>query len=150
MRNCVLRALRWLRRYGVGFVAPQTAIRKYPFGQPGGENGYRLFPDKIEDDPLVFFHGTAAANLGSIVGEGFKIQGTLPSVSFGRTSELPLRYACEARSTASPEGCVIAVRFKSIEKTEITSEAFGIHVYKFDPQPEVIGYCIVPQDYLFR
>jgi hypothetical protein len=126
------------------------SIRKYSFGQPSDENGYRLFPDELEDDPLVFFHGAAMANLESIVNEGFKIQGALPSVSFGRTSALPLRYACEARSAGSPEGCVIAVRFKSIEKPEIKSEAFGIHVYRFDPQPEVIGYSIVPADYVFR
>ena len=124
-------------------------IKKYPFGKPNDESGYRLFPGDIENDELVFFHGTAAANLEPIVNEGFNIEGNLPSVSFARSSGLSLRYACEARSAASPDGCVIAVRFASIDKPEIKSELFGIHVYKFDPQPKVIGYCIVPTGYVF-
>lgn len=135
---------------GLPRMARIDSIKKYPFGQPSDDNGYRLFPDEIEDDGLVFFHGTAEANLESIVNDGFKIEGALPSVSFGRTSALPLKYACEARSAASPNGCVIAVLFQSVKKPEITSEAFGLHVYRFDPQPEVIGYCIVPVDYVFR
>jgi hypothetical protein len=32
----------------------------------------------------------------------------------------------------------------------ITREGFGLQVYTFDPQPVVIGYCIVPADYVFR
>ncbi|HZL67370.1 MAG TPA: hypothetical protein VFC29_08570 [Candidatus Limnocylindrales bacterium] len=126
------------------------SIKQYPFGRANAENDYRLFPDELEDDEQVFFHGTAEANLESIVGGGFKIQGALPSVSFAKTSAVPLRYACEARSPASPNGCVIAVRFGSVDRPGIARESFGLHVYTFDPQPVVIGYCIVPADYVFR
>ena len=44
-------------------MARIDSIEKYPFGQPCDDNGYRLFPDEIEDDGLVFFHGTAEADL---------------------------------------------------------------------------------------
>jgi putative SOS response-associated peptidase YedK len=29
-------------------------------------------------------------------------------------------------------------------------ESFGLHVDRFDPQPEIVGYCIVPADYDHR
>ena len=122
---------------------------KYSFGLANEENGYRLFPAVLEDDEHVFFHGTAEVNLESIIGGGFKIQGALASVSFAKNSALPLRYACDARSTASPNGCVLAVRFECLDKPEIKREHFGLHVYKFDPQPVVIGYCVVPASYKF-
>jgi hypothetical protein len=83
------------------------------------------------------------------VNDGFKIQGSLPSVSFAKTSALPLKYASETRSTTSPNGCVIAVRFQTLDRPGIKREHFGLHVYKFDPQPAVIGYCVIPADYVF-
>ena len=113
-------------------------------------NEYRLFPDEIEDDAHIFFHGTAATNLESILKDGFKIPDTLPSVSFARQSSLPLRYACAARSQASPKGCVLAVQFDDVHRPGIKSESFGIHVYSFDEQPRVLGYCFVPEDYKFN
>jgi hypothetical protein len=29
-------------------------------------------------------------------------------------------------------------------------EPFGICVDRFDPQPEIVGYCIVPAEYVHR
>jgi hypothetical protein len=98
------------------------SITKYPFGETNEENGYRLFPDELENDELVFFHGTAESNLESIVNDGFKIQGSLPSVSFAETSALAWKYASEARSTTSPNGCVIAVRFQTLDRPGIKRE----------------------------
>jgi hypothetical protein len=125
-------------------------IKKYPFQGANEEGGYCLFPDELENDEHVFFHGTAEANLPSIIDNGFRIAGSLPSVSFARTSALALRYACAARTGSSPNGCVLAVRFDSLDNVRCTEESFGIHVYRFDQQPIVIGYCVVPAAYVFR
>lgn len=120
----------------------------YSFLGASAENGYCLFPDYLENDELVAFHGTAEANLSSILANGFT-RGCLPSVSFAKSSSLALRYACEARTEASPNGCVLAVRFGLLNRPGIAVEHSVIHVYKLDEQPAVIGYCVVPADYQF-
>ena len=127
-----------------------TPVEEFPFLGASDANGYRVFPAELENDELVFFHGTADGHRRSIIDNGFKVIGSLPSVSFASSSSLALRYACEARNAASPDGCIIAVRFASIDKPGIKSESFGIHVYKFDEQPEIVGYCIIPAAYVFR
>ncbi len=121
----------------------------YPFPRAIGENGYRLFPDLLENDEFVAFHGTAEANLSSIIGNGFIFAGSLQSLSFAKTSALALGYACRARREASPNGCVLAVRFGLLDRPGIVVETSVIHVYKLDEQPQVIGYCVVPADYRF-
>jgi|ERR1017187_606610 hypothetical protein len=131
-------------------MGQSASIKEYAFHGADEERGYRLFPNELENDEHVFFHGTAEANLRSIIANGFRIPDGLKSISFARDSSVPLKYACDARTTASPNGCVLAVRFESLDKPEIVHEQFGIHVYKFDPPPVVIGYCIVPADYMFR
>ncbi len=135
-----------------GFAASEwlPSIKKYPFPWPNDERGYRLFPDELENDPLVAFHGTVRANLESIIDKGFAFAGSLQSLSFAKDSALPLSYACKARSSESPEGCVIAVRFRPpIPRPGVGVETSVIHVYKLDEQPKVIGYCVVPADYKF-
>lgn len=123
-------------------------IPEYPFGSPGEHNGYRLFPDKMEHDPEVFFHGTDRRFLQSIADGGFRLP--LPdkaqSVSFARTSALALGYA----SGLGADGVVIAVRFDADNRSARDEQAFGLHVYRFDPQPEIIGYCIVSATYVHR
>jgi hypothetical protein len=126
------------------------SIKEYLFQGANEDSGYRLFPDELENDDHVFFHGTAAGNLQSIIATGFKIAGSLPSISFARSCSLALSYACSARTEASPNGCILAVRFSCLGKPYIVSESFGIHVYNLDQQPALIGYCIVPADYVFR
>jgi hypothetical protein len=132
---------------------PQTADPfDHPFEPPSEHRDYAVFADEFEKDPTVFFHGTGRNVLQAIREEGF----TAPpppkaqSVSFSRTSGLALGYACGKRSEASPEGVVIAVRFRSDDRSATRSEPFGIYVDRFDPQPEIIGYCIVPANYVFR
>lgn len=129
-----------------------TIPKEYLFNKPSEANEYRLFPDELENDDEIFFHGTAAENLASILKDGFKISkilGTLPSLSFAKNSSLALRYACEKRTDASTKGCVIAVRFDQIDKSRIRVEPFGLHVYDFQEQPVIVGYCIIPEDYKF-
>ena len=120
---------------------------EYPFPADPEASGYRVFPDDVEDDPHIFFHGTAESRLESILKDGFTIPGPLPSLSLARDSSLSLRYASEARSAKSPKGVVIAVRMDDVNRPGIVSEAFGLHLYTLEPQPVIVGYCIVPPDY---
>src|ERR1700716_4547863 len=46
-------------------------IREYSFSSPGEHTGYRVFPDELEQEPEVFFHGTDRRFLKSIVADGF-------------------------------------------------------------------------------
>jgi hypothetical protein len=120
---------------------------EYPFQGASEQTHYRVFPDKLEDDELIAFHGTAETNLKPIIDGGFSFVGTLQSLSFARNSSLALKYACDARTGASPNGCILAVRFPSLEK--VVAESAVIHVYKLDLQPKIIGYCIIPASYRF-
>jgi hypothetical protein len=124
--------------------------KEFQFANPTDETGYRCFPQEMEDDQLIFFHGTAASNLRPILAEGFRPVRALTSISFARTSDLALRYACESRTAVSPEGCIIMVRFSNVEQSGITAEQFGVHVHDLSMIPEIIGYCIVPAAYVFR
>jgi hypothetical protein len=130
---------------------PQTAeALEHPFGKPGEHNDYAVFTEKFENDPDVFFHGTGRNVLQAIRAEGFRapLPPKAQSVSFSRTSDLALGYACSKRCEASPEGVVIAVRFGPDNRSEVRGEPFGLHVDRFDPQPEIVGYCIVPATYV--
>jgi hypothetical protein len=127
----------------------QTSPIEYPFLGASESNGYRVFPNELENDPLVAFHGTARMHLPSILDHGFAFMRTLVSLSFAKGSPLALKYACEARTSHSPDGCILAVRFDSLERPGIVVEHSIIHVYKLDEQPVVIGYCVIPTDYQF-
>lgn len=59
-------------------------------------------------------------------------------------------YSSGKRSDASPNGVVIAMRFAADNRSLRRKEAFGLHVDGFDPQPEIVGYCIVPVGYEHR
>ena len=129
-----------------------VAIREYTMGTPGEHNNYRLFPAEWDTDPEIFFHGTEDRVRQAIFDEGFSLPSPdkAQSVSFSRTCNLALSYACGKRSEASPDGVVIAVRFGADNKSVKAEESFGLHVTRFDPQPEIIGYCTVPNAYSYR
>jgi len=122
---------------------------KYPFPKDPENSGYRLFPDQVENDEHVFFHGTAACNLRSILDNGFSIPKPpkAPSVSFAKSSALSLKYASDSRTKESPEGCVIAVRYPKLDRRGIRVEVSILYDDTCDPQPDIIGYCIVPACY---
>jgi hypothetical protein len=127
-----------------------SAPTEHPFILPGNDDCYCLFPDELESDPLVLFHGTAAKNLQSILSDGFQPQKALASSSFANKSSFSLKYACEARSEESPKGVVIAARFETISIRGIRQEPFGVHLDDHRTQPTIVSYCIVPAEYLFR
>ena len=121
---------------------------EYTFGSPGEHNGYQLFPDEMERDPEIFFHGTDRRFLQPIVDGGFHLPtpDKAQSVSFARNSALALGYA----SGLGSNGVVIAVRFDADNRSARDEQAFGLHIYRFDPQPKITGYCIVPAAYVHR
>lgn len=126
-------------------------MREYDFPWPNEIKGYSLFPEELESDPLVLFHGTPERNLVSIIDEGFKACSNLPSVSYAKNSIGSLHHVCAVRrlvyGETSENHVVIAVKFDSLQKPGIVVNNIDIHVYKDDIQPEIIGYCIVPQSY---
>ena len=122
---------------------------EYAFPTNPQDSNYRLFPLNLEEDPLVYFHGTAETSLSSILKQGFQFKCTLRSISFAKTSALPLRYACEKRSESSPNGCVIAVRYCEENLSKVVLEGEFLTDFILDPQPTIIGFCVVPARYQF-
>ncbi len=118
---------------------------EYPFPADPEATGYRIFPPELEDDEHIFFHGTADAYRNSILAGGFRIPAPplAPSVSFAKTSSLPLRYASEARTEASPAGCIFAVRYADLSRKGLNVEVSMIHDYTLAsarPHPPAI-FC---------
>ena len=126
-------------------------LTEYPF--PDKDNleasRYRLFPEDLEADDNVVFHGTSRANAVQICSNEFISGESLDSVSFFEKSSIALGYACKRRSSESPDGCVLAVRYDSLEREGIRLGGGILHDDTLNPQPEIIGYCIVPKSYLF-
>jgi hypothetical protein len=127
----------------------QSKPAEYPFHGAAEEREYCVFSDELENDPLIAFHGTALTNLNPILENGFAFIRDLQSLSFAKRSSLALKYASEARTPDSPDGCILVVRFKSLEVSGIAVEHSIIHVHMLDEQPTVIGFCIIPSNYRF-
>jgi len=123
-------------------------VTKYPFILPTEGNQYCTFPAALEADGHIFFHGTLDATRPQILAQGFVPRLPLVTVSYSRTSGLALEYACRHRSLDSPDGCIFAVRFDEPNRPGIEHQNFGVHVYNI--QPAIIGYCIIPGNYVHR
>lgn len=110
-----------------------------------------MFEDDLEDDPLVFFHGTALSNLEGIAAEGFRIPDKsantgLASVSFAKKSGAALAHVLRRREDQPGVYCIIAVRYQTIERAGIKENVSDIHDYTLEPPPELVGYCKVPDE----
>ena len=59
-------------------------IKEYEFQALGEENNYQQFPDEIETNNHILFHGTAEVNFENIKKQGFQLKadGELSSISF--------------------------------------------------------------------
>ncbi|MBL1418911.1 MAG: hypothetical protein COC24_000220 [Alphaproteobacteria bacterium] len=134
----------------------ETKIKEYEFKLPNKDNEdcYQLFPEELENDPLVLFHGTETSNLQSILKKGFlpaneldDIKTTLNSVSYAKNSNDCLMYVCSNKSHQSTKKCVIAVRFKNLNCVGIRNNNSDIYVDDVSIQPEIIGVCFIPIDY---
>lgn len=124
-------------------------IQEYSFCSPSEQNGYLLFPHSMESNELIGFHGTSESAASRILTEGFMFAGDLKSLSFAKSSALALKYACEKRTKSSPRGCVVAVRFETLNKPSVDNEWSIIVVRDLSDQPEVVGICYVPAEYQF-
>jgi hypothetical protein len=127
-------------------------IKKFEFPKPLPAQSSRVFPEALETDEHVFFHGTLAVNLDKIVAEGFKPaksleSGDLTSVSFSKQSPMALSFLCQKQSTDSQDGAIIAVRYERLDFCHIKVNLSDMQDYRLDPPPEIIGYCIVPSEY---
>jgi hypothetical protein len=109
----------------------------------------QVFPSALERDASVFFHGTSEEAFRAILAGGFRPTKQLASISFVKESPLALRYACEARSSMSPNGVVIAARFQSTDTPGIRVENSILYLYDMSKQPSIVGYCIIPASYRF-
>lgn len=123
-------------------------LKEYEFPWPNEKRGYKLFPEELENDTCVLFHGTVEQNLQQIIDDGFKSFPPLESVSYAKFSSYSLGHICQNQSNGTREkGVVFAVRFESLGLPEIVENDSDIHVYKDEIQPEIIGICRVPKDY---
>lgn len=128
---------------------------EYPLPDNLPERHYRVFPSDLEDDPLVLFHGTARKNLDPILAEGFRLPdpksgNPLISISFAKCSRESLALVMDRRWDEPEEYCIIAVRYLTLKRDGITENRLDIHDYVLDPQPEILGYCIIPASYVHR
>jgi hypothetical protein len=110
---------------------------------PTEANGFCMFAEELETDPLVFFHATPLPNRSSIITSGFQSAaslgvGELQSVSYAKKSS-----ACLAHldCNVSEDYAVFAVRFQSLDRVAINQS--DIHVYDQSIQPQILGYCVL-------
>lgn len=116
---------------------------------PSEINSYCVFEAAWEDDPLILFHMTAATNLNGILENGFLSAealgiGELTSVSYAKKSS-----GCFSNlgSIVNIDQVVIAVKFESLNEQGIVNNPSDIHVYDRNIQPEILGYCNLPQGF---
>ena len=130
----------------------KMSLCEYEFPSSPAEQSYRIFPPEIENDPAIYFHGTNAENLPSIRRSGFRMPppDNPPSVSYSSNSSFCLGIACEKRTVAAPKGCVIAVRYPDLDRPSLVRFGTIMHDYTLDSQPEIVGWCIVPEAYQHR
>lgn len=116
------------------------------------ERGYCVFPEDLESDGLVLFHGTHTTDWPKILSEGFKsaaqLKGDgLESVSYAYDSSVALSHI--RKRYPSGEVIIIAVRFDVLETSPgMKVNTSNVHVFD-GRQPEIIGFCKIPADYAF-
>lgn len=145
------------QRVAGGTSEMSMTITKHEMPEDLEATAYRLFPQALEDDPLVLFHATPLKNFAAIDADGFKIPNPdgrpgegLASVSFAKRSSASLAHAVTKRQTCPGDYCVFVVRYEKLERTGIVVNTSDIHDYTLDPPPEIIGYCISPATYVHR
>ena len=89
------------------------SLEKYEFPWPDESKGYKLFPEELENDPLVLFHGTSEKNLEPIANDGFKACLPLESVSYAKSSISCLSHICRKRSHSTSDDVVVIAGTKN-------------------------------------
>lgn len=124
--------------------------KRYPFPDNYQSCKDLLFPNELELDDNVYFHGTSLRSALSIIRNGFKImRQDSCSVSFSKKSSIALGYACGKRNEQSPNGCILAVNIGLVKREYIGNGNDVLHIYCLVTQPEIIGCCIIPAKYKF-
>lgn len=129
------------------------SITRYNFPANPSAHGYCVFPQHLESEDLVLFHATPSENYKAIIEDGFKADpkgsSGLTSVSFAWKSSAALAHAMGKRESHPGDWCIFAVRYRSISRQGLTWDTVALHDYTLAPPPEVIGYCIVPETFVF-
>jgi hypothetical protein len=117
----------------------------YPYTKPAEDSDFCLFPDCLEDDDLVFFHGTLDKNRQDIIRDGFRPapDGDLVRVTYATVSKDTLQQMFY-KLKDDGDRCVFAVRFESTSGPEFCQEGPLMRVHKTGPQPTVVGYMVIP------
>jgi hypothetical protein len=122
-------------------------LKIYEFTMPIEENGYRLFEEELENNPLILFHTTPIRNRESIIANGFMSGPSLQSVSYAYNSSCCLTHRGQ---DVNDDHVVFVVEFESLDVFGITRNPSDIHVNLKDIQPTIKGYCVVPKEYKHR
>jgi len=130
-------------------------MAEFPFPTDLEYRSFCVFPDELEQDDLVLFHGTPLKNFANIAENGFSLpspndDNPLTGVSFARRSSSAFNHAMNKRKSHPGNYCIIAVRYLSMDFPHIVNDGTGlVHDYKLDPLPQCVGVCVVPESYQF-
>lgn len=110
---------------------------------PTEENGFCLFSQELETNPLVLFHATPKRHFNSIVTSGFRSAnelrvGILTSVSYAHKSSSCLAHI---GNEVTEDYVVFAVLFTTLKQNGIVENISDIHVCRPEIQPHILGYC---------
>lgn len=109
--------------------------------------GYKVFPDDLENDELVFFHATVRENVEGILEGGLRpgieVGGSLHTISYARTSMEALTHWITVRG--SREGAILALRFDN--QQNLWQESGTTYSLRLETQPTVVAICLVGSDY---
>ena len=127
----------------------------YPFPEYPVQRGYCVFSRVLEECSLTLFHATPFENFYLIIDEGFKSDyqlngGDVRSVSFAKRSCSALDHGMRKRGKNQVKWCIFAVRYKTLDRAGLRINTSYIHDDTLDPPPEIIGYCIVPANYVHK
>ena len=131
-------------------MTSECNVTYYPFPDNIEDKEYRVFPDEMENDPNIFFHGTALENFEGIVLKGFILEPPLVSVSYAKTSAGAIQYAATHEN-----GIIIAVQFENMNAPGLVIGPYIAHTF-IDPssgkreEPTIIGVCKIPCEYIHR
>jgi hypothetical protein len=124
---------------------------------------YQIFPIEggdLEDDAYVVLHATPKRRLDSILEFGFipdcckpeeERTSGLDGIYYEKHAKMSLFWVKSMQSNKeSGEYCIIAVRYtKESFESNVKGVDGDLVDRTLDPQPTILDYCVVPQDFMF-
>ena len=103
-----------------------------------------LCVEKAGFDPVGLVVGSSIYHVGYQQGN-FKQNQELDVLSQAmyHARELAMTRMEEEADQLGADGVVVAVRFNANNRSVRREESFGLHIDAFDPQPEIVGFCVV-------